>query len=360
MEQKQYLALLHRIWISQSKMHSIFWKNTNYKEFYLNLNWNTLKEYWFLDKQISSILSFKDKYSLDFISKKIKQRNVKIYTINNSEYPKELKNIINPPYIIYVRWKISNKPKLSIVWTRKMTSYWKKSINFLVKDLVKYFTIVSWWADWCDTEAHKSTLKYNWNTISVIWTGIDIDYPVWNKVLYDDIIENNWAIISIFPFWEYWNTYNFPVRNEIVAWLWVGVIVIEAQEKSGTFITANLALDLWKDLFVVPWDIFSTNSSWCNVLIKRWLWKLISNSNDILEEFNINISNKSIDNSLNKINISDDIEREIYNILMIEKFTINELKNKINIDIATLSFKLSMMEINWLIKKTIWWKYEVF
>lgn len=357
MEDKLYLALLHKIGITQKKMHNIFWDNNNYKDFYLWIDNNLLSKYWFNLKQIESILKYKQKYNLDYIINKINERQVKIITINDADYPKELKNIINPPYILYVRWNITDIPKLSIVWTRKMSSYWKKSINLLVWDLVRYFSIVSWWADWCDTEAHISSLKNNWNTISVIWTWIDIDYPVWNKKLYDNIVENNWAIISIFPIWEYWNAYNFPVRNEIVAWLWVWVIVIEAQEKSWTFITANLALDLWKDLFIVPWDIFSKNSSWSNLLIKKWFWKLVSKSDDILEEYNINYK-KEINK--NKLNITDDTERDIYNILMIENFTINELKNKINIDIATLSFKLSMMEVNWLIKKSIWWKYEVF
>ena len=282
---------------------------------------------------------------------------MKIITIKDKEYPDLLKQIPNIPYLFYLRWKIDNSPKLSIVWTRLISTYWEKVIEKIVWSISKYFVIVSWWAAWCDTKAHTSAINNNSKTISVIWTGIDIDYPVSNKKLYNNIVWNNWAIISIFPIWEVWNPYNFPVRNEIVAWLSVGVIVIEARKKSWTLITSKLALDLWKDLFAVPWDIFKLNSEWCNNLIKDWMAKLIINPRDILEEYNI--LEKDIINDRKKIIFENDIEKEIYNILVLENLTIDELIRKLWLNISTLSFKLSMMEINNLIKKWLWWKYEV-
>ena len=130
------------------------------------------------------------------------------------------------------------------------------------------FTIVSWWAAGCDTYAHKYALESGWKTISIIWTWIDQDYPVWNKKLYTEIVEKWWAVISQFPVWEVWNPYNFPIRNELVAALWIGLFVVEAWEKSGTIITANIALDMGKDIFALPWDIFGNNSAGCNKLIQ--------------------------------------------------------------------------------------------
>ena len=201
------------------------------------------------------------------------------------------------------------------------------------------------------------TLNSNNKTISVIWTWIDVDYPIWNKELYNKIVKSWWTIVSIFPLWEFWNPYNFPVRNEIVAGLSVWTLIIEAQVKSWTLITANLALDLWKELFAVPWDIFKTWSVWCNNLIKKWMAKSISNSWDLLDEFNI--SNKCINKKASLV-FNDKIEESIYELVMIDNLNIDEIWIKLNIDISLLTLKISLMEINKLIKKWIGGKYEIF
>jgi len=349
------LAELHRIWFTQKKLHYVFKDNQNYKEFYNLLSADILKKIGFNDKQIELILKNKSSWDFSKLIKVIDTRKVSIVTIFDENYPKLLKEIFNPPFVFYLRWKIDNSPKISVVGSRKITSYWEKIIWKLVWDISNYFTIVSWWAAWCDTYSHDVTLQNNNKTISVIWTGIDIDYPVFNKSLYEKITDNEWWVISIFPIWEVGNPYNFPVRNEIVAWLSVWVLIIEAKNKSGTLITSNLALDLGKDLFAIPWDITKLSSEWCNMLIKKWMAKLVTNSNDILEEYNISKIER-----VEKLVFSDDIEENIYNILLLESLSIDELILKIDLDISTISFKLSMMEINNLIKKGFWWKYEVF
>ena len=176
--------------------------------------------------------------------------------------------------------------------------------------------------------------------------------------MYDDIVLKWWWVISIFPIWEVWNSYNFPIRNEIVAWLSVWVLVVEARKKSWTLITSNLALDLWKELFAIPWDIFKSNSDWCNYLIKSWMAKLVMTSSDLLEEFNISNKNKEKKDII--ISFNDEIEEKIYNLLLLESLWINEISAKIGLDIKIVSLKLSILEITNCIKKGIWWKYEVF
>lgn len=357
MDQKIYLTMLHKIWINQKKLHFIFWNNSNYKLFYNNISSSILKKYNFTEKQIIFILNNKNKYKLSDIEQIINKRNVKIITINDKKYPHLLKQIPNIPYLFYLRWKIDNSPKFSVVWTRLISSYWEKAIEKIVWNISNYFTIVSWWAAGCDTIAHTTCLNNNNKTISIIWTWIDKDYPVSNKKMYDNIVESWWWVISIFPIWEVWNPYNFPIRNEIVAWLSLWVLIVEARKKSWTLITANLALDLWKDLFAIPGDIYKLNSEWCNNLIKEWTAKLVTNSNDVLSEYNI--QDNIIKNTSKKIVLNDKIEEEIYNILILENLTINELLIKTSLDISCLSFKLSMMEINNIIKKTIWWRYDI-
>jgi DNA processing protein len=162
--------------------------------------------------------------------------------------------------------------------------------------------------------------------------------------------------LSIFPIWEKPNPYNFPIRNEIVACLAEWIVIIEAKEKSGTLITANLWLEQWKEIFCVPWDIWKINSSWCNRLISDWCAKLIVDSQDILNEFNISSSNKKIKT---KVIINDDIEKEIYDLLLLDSLSIDDIVDKTWCDISTISFKISILEINNLIKKSDSLKYEI-
>lgn len=358
MEEKIYLALLHKMWISQKKLNIIFKDNSNYKDFYDKVSFSTLKIFDFSDKQIDYILKEKWENTIEKIVKKLDERKVSIITIKDKNYPEFLKQIPNPPYLFYLRWIIDNSPKIAVVWSRKITSYWEKAIEKIVWDISAYFTIVSWWASWCDSKAHEIALKNNTKTLSVVWTWIDIDYPVYNKKLYDNIVLSWWWVISIFPIWEVWNPYNFPIRNEIVAWLSVWVLVIEAKIKSWTLITSNLALDLWKDLFAVPWDFFKPSSEWCNTLIKNWMAKLVTSWEDILIEYNIKNSNSSTIKQ--KVTFDDPLEEDIYNFLILESLTVDQLAFKIGFDVITVSFKLSMLEIKSLIKKTHWWKYEIF
>ncbi len=355
---KIYLAWLHYIWFTHKKLHKIFLKKQNYKEIFEKINYNFLKQKWFSEKQINTILKRYKEINLNSLKEKLINRKVKIITIFEENYPNNLKNINNPPFLFYIRWEIDNSPKLAIIWSRKISSYWNKIIEGLTPDLIKYFQIVSGWAAWCDTKAHKESLKNFWKTIAIIWTWIDIDYPVENEKLFWEIAKS-WAIISIFPVWEVGNSYNFPVRNEVVSWLSSWILIVEAREKSWSLITAKLWLDLWKDLFATPWDIFKWGSVWTNNLIKNWEAKLVSNSQDILEEYNISTKKNKNFNINKKNNFNDKIEEAIYQLLIIDSLNLDELSKKLKIDISTISFKVSNMEIYWLIKKWIWWKYEV-
>ena len=356
--EKIYLAWLHYIWFTHKKLHKIFENTQNYKEVFEKINHTYLKENWFLDKQIEIILERYKKVNLEFLKSKLEKRKAKIITFFDSEYPENLKNVSNPPFLFYLRWKLDLSPKFAIIWSRKISSYWNKVIEDFCIQLSKYFTITSGWAAWCDTKAHKETLKNNWKTIAIIWTWIDLDYPIENEKLFEEIANNSWAIISIFPIWEVGNPYNFPVRNEIVAWLSEWILVVEAREKSGSLITAKLGLDLWKEIFAIPWDIFKWGSIWTNNLIKSWEAKLVLNANDILVEFNINNNIKKEEKNI-KINFNDQIEENIYNTLIVENLNINEISKKLKLDISIISLKISMMEINWIIMKDISWKYKI-
>ena len=363
MEKKLHLALLHSLGISHKKLHLIFWENLlwwreSYQEFYEWMNSEILLWFWIKEKDVSHILMRKKSVTLEYIRNKITERNVNIITVEDDNYPEWLRHISHTPYILYVRWIIPKRKQFAIVGARKISSYWVRAIESIIPELSKFFPIVSWGAYGCDSVAHWETLKH-WNiTVSVLGTSICEDYPTGNKKMYDDIVNNWGAVLSIFAIWVPWNAYNFPIRNEIVVGLSVWVLVIEAQEKSWSLITAQLALDMGKDLFSIPGEIFKSNSSGCNRLIKKWEAKMVTSALDVLEEYNFS-TQKNTKNIVNKIEFWDEIEELIYNTLLLEWFSIDELAKKLKIDISTLSFKLSMLEIRGIIKKTLWWQFEI-
>lgn len=356
MDEKIYLAALHKIWINQKKLNFIFKDNQNYKWFFEKINYNSLIFLWFTQKQISYILEKKKGINLNEIKQILENRKVSIITRFDSKYPKNFLNLYSPPFLLYIRWKINNSKKLSFIWSRAITWYWKKIIENFLPTVWKYFEIVSWWALWCDTYSHKIALENNIKTISIIWTWIDIDYPASNYKMYNEIVFRWWAVISVFPIQETWKPYNFPIRNELVASLSKWIVIVEAKEKSGTLITAKIGLDLWKDIFVVPWDIFKLSSTWCNNLIKKWEAKAVFSTNDILEEYNIN---PLIKNKEKQISFVDNIEKQIYDLLLTEWLNIDQISEKLNQNITVISFKTSILEINNLIKKKQNWNYEI-
>lgn len=358
MQDIKYMVLLHNLWVTHKKFHEVFRSKKDFKVFYHAINHTFLKKHLFSEKQIENILEKYKKIDIWYIEEQIEKNNVEIVTFFSKEYPEALKNISNPPFFLYIQWKIESSPMFSVVWSRNISSYWKKCIEHIIPEVWKYFTIVSGWATWCDSHAHITSLDHGRNTIAVVGTGIDLCYPTSNKKLFSEIVSAGWAIISIFPFSEPANRYNFPVRNEIVSGLSVWTLVIEAQEKSGSLITANLSLDLWRDVFACPWDIFRGNSQGCNNLILSWWAKITTSAQDILHEYNIK-NTDVVEAIKEKVIFDNDIDKKIYELLLLDSLTIDEITKKMDIQLSTIVHSLSLLEIQWHICQSNWWKYEL-
>lgn len=356
MNKEIFLAWLHYLWFSQKVLHSIFKNSENYEEVYYNftrefLLWNKIQP-----TTIDKILLKRQTLNLKEIEDFLEDKEVSIITIHDENYPENLTEIKNIPFIIYVKWNIWNEPKIWIVWSRKISNYWKKFIENIVPNLVNNFTIVSGWALWCDTYAHKEAILSWWKTIVCVWTWIDKIYPASSKNFYDEIVEKWGAILSIFPIWTTWNNFTFPIRNEIIVWLSKWIVVIEAQNRSWSLITARLALENNRNLFAVPWDVFNLQSSWTNDLIKSWKAKMILDYNDILEQYSIQTTSK-IENIEPKFD--DDLDKEIYQTIALEPLISDEISKKTRLSISDVSLRLSMLELSWIISKNFSWKYEI-
>lgn len=234
--------------------------------------------------------------------KTMKESGINVYTILESEYPENLKNIYDPPPVLYVKGELALEDELAIgiVGSRKATDYGLKAAERIALRLAEMgITIVSGMAMGIDSAAHRGALKAKGRTLAVCGCGLKYVYPMTNYNLSQEIVKSG-ALISEYPFDTAAYANQFPARNRIISGMSLGIIVVEAGEKSGSLITADFALEQGREVFAVPGNISSPNSKGTNTLIKSGA-KLVSRIEDIIEELNLNIiyKEKSINESIN-------------------------------------------------------------
>lgn len=218
--------------------------------------------------------------------KRLQDYNVDVLTILDQEYPNVLRDIGNPPPILYIRggFKKEDDLAVSIIGSRTASYYGKQIAEKFSHSLVNMgFTIVSGMARGIDTVAHQTAINKGGRTVAFLGSGIDVVYPRENKKLYQEIIENG-AVVSEFPLGTEPVAVNFPQRNRLISGMSLGIVVVEATLQSGTFITVKWALEQGKEVFAVPGDTRRKTSMGTNKLIQQGA-KLIVDVEDILEEF---------------------------------------------------------------------------
>jgi DNA processing protein len=215
---------------------------------------------------------------------------IKKISIEDENYPKLLKEIKDPPKILYYLGEIKlSENYFAIVGTRRFSSYGKQVALEIAGDLAEAgLTIVSGFATGIDTFAHQATIERGKRTIAVLGTGLDEKsiYPKSNLKLVNEILEIGGCLISEYPPGTHGSEFTFPQRNRIISGLSLGVLVVEAKEKSGALITANFAFSQKRKVFAIPGPIYSSNSRGPHFLIKKGA-KLVENADDILKELNL-------------------------------------------------------------------------
>lgn len=207
-------------------------------------------------------------------------------SILDKEYPLELKNIYNPPVLLFYQGDLDllARPKLAVVGSRNASQMGVAAVKKIIQDLSKQFVIISGLARGIDTAAHLASLKSGGATIAVIGTGLDVHYPKENRRLQDYIAKNH-LLLSEYEAHSQPLKYHFPERNRIIAGLSQGVMVAEAKIRSGSLITCERAMEEGRDVFVVPGNILDGQSEGCHHLIQEGA-KCITSGFDILNEFN--------------------------------------------------------------------------
>ena len=276
-------------------------------------------------------------------------REIKKISIEDKNYPKRLKEIKDPPKILYCLGEIkSEEDCFAIVGARKCTNYGKEIAYRIASDLAEVgLTIVSGFAPGIDTMAHKAVIERGKRTIAVLGTGIDEKsiYPKSNLKLIDKILENGGAIISEFKPQTHGTKYTFPQRNRIISGLSLGVLIVEARMQSGALITANYAKEQKRKVFAVPGSIFSQASKGCHFLIKNGA-KLVESTEDILEELGI------IKNKVGKKEIKGKTPEEnlILEVLKEGALDVEKIIEKTKLSPSKVASILSILEIEGKIK----------
>lgn len=353
------LACLHSAGFTHKDLKNLFENSKNYRETFENFMSGKWKETpWMTNERRGKIITKLKEINHNEIASIMKEKDIHIITIEEDIYPEKLRTIKQAPYLLYVRWDFhEEKLMFGVVGSRRSTSYGKKVLENILPDVIRMWSgVISGGAYGIDAISHEITLANDGYTISVFGFWVDTFYPTQNTKLFESILEKWWALISIFPIWAIAEPFHFPIRNEIVAALSDGIIIPEAGLKSGTLITAGLALEHGRDVFAVPWDIFRETSHGTNMLIATGQAKCVQSSSDVLEEYFPNLSQSSL--LSDEREFENEEQKEIYNAILKWYNTPDSIWQNTDFTINIIMITLSLLEMEWHICLSPSGKYE--
>lgn len=316
----------------------------------------------FSQKLSNDFEKFRQTFDLENYQERLNKFNIGYLTVEDKNYPERLKNIDDPPFLIYylpakTSAYDSRLPKLSdlseisiaVVGTRKMSSYGKAVTEKLVANLVDAgLTIISGLALGIDAIAHKTALSANGATIGVLGGGLNKIYPPSNTHLAQEIVgSNRGVLVSEYPLDYPAMPQNFPTRNRIISGLSQAVLVIEGTDKSGTLLTASLAAKQGRDVFAVPGPITNPTSRAPHILIKQGA-KLVEKVEDILEE--LKIESRILNLESRRILPETEEEKKILKILENEQMGVDDIIRTANLTSNQVLSTLTAMELKGMIK----------
>ncbi len=239
---------------------------------------------------------------------KVKALGGDVLILDDGSYPYLLREIADPPITLYVKgdWaSCFEAPSIAVIGSRRCSTYGENASEMLARDLAERgICIVSGLARGIDTAAHRGAIRAKGRTIAVLGTGIDSVYPKENAKLVDEILASGGAVVSQFPLETPPLKENFPYRNRIISGLSLGVLITEATERSGSLITARLAMEQNREVLAVPGNITSRNSIGTNYLIKSGA-KLVQQWQDVVTELPQEISARILPPQLDEKNTNE-------------------------------------------------------
>jgi len=287
---------------------------------------------------------------LDKLWEQIAAQGIRILTWEDELYPPRLKEIEQPPPVLYVRGELLPEDHfaVAVVGTRKATAYGRQVTEELAAFLAAQgVTIVSGLARGVDAIAHSAALKAGGRTLAVLGCGVDRIYPPENRALAQQILERG-ALLSDYPPGTAPESSNFPPRNRIISGLAMAVVVVEAGETSGALLTAEFAAEQGREVFAVPGSILAPQSKGTNRLIQNGALPLLS-PQDVLQA--LNLTRLGEQQAARKILPSDEVEARLMNVLSDEPLHVDEIRHRSGLPIEKVSAVLVMMELKGMVRQ---------
>lgn len=301
------------------------------------------------ERSIESLLRTRSRISLDGEMDRIGRAGIEVITIDDPGYPRLLSMIPAPPPVLYIRGALLPEDDLAVamVGTRRFTSYGREVSNRIASGLAEAgVTVVSGLARGVDGAAHSAALAAGGRTIAVLGSGVDIIYPSEHRALSEQIIERG-ALLSDYPPGRKPDAPNFPARNRIISGLSLGVVVIEAPNRSGALITVDFAADQGRDVFVVPGSVLSDNSAGCHRLLRDGA-RLVRSASDILEDLRIGVRQEQA--AVQQALPLTDAERRLMNHISADPMHVDEIIAAANLVVHEGLALISMLELKGLIR----------
>ena len=301
-------------------------------------------------KLIERVVQAREKVDLLKVWENIEKQGIKILTWQDQAYPQRLKEIDQPPPVLYIRGEYLTDDlfAVAIVGTRRVTPYGRQ----ITEELAAYLaangmTVISGLARGVDAIAHHATLKAGGRTIGILGSGVDKIYPPEHRGLAEQMMERG-AIISDYAPGTPPDASNFPPRNRIISGLSLAVVVVEAGETSGALITAEFAAEQGREVFAVPGSILAPQSKGTNKLIQQGALPLLS-VQDLMQT--LDLSRVGEQKAARKIMPSDAIEAKILTILTNEPLHVDEIRNQAELPIEKVSAALALMELKGMVRQ---------
>ncbi|NWG34368.1 MAG: DNA-protecting protein DprA [Chloroflexi bacterium] len=301
-------------------------------------------------KVIERLVAARTTVDLDQIWAKIERQGITILTWQDEAYPQRLKEIEQPPPVLYIRGEYlpDDLFAVAVVGTRRVTPYGRQITEELASFLAAHgLTVISGLARGVDAIAHQTALKAGGRTIAVLGSGVDKIYPPEHRALAEQMMERG-AVISDYAPGTPPEASNFPPRNRIISGLSLAVVVVEAGETSGALITAEFAAEQGREVFAVPGSILAPQSKGTNKLIQNGALPLLS-VNDLIQA--LDITRVGQQKAARKIMPSDAIEAKLLTVLTNAPLHVDEIRTQSELPIEKVSAALALMELKGMVRQ---------
>ncbi len=298
---------------------------------------------------VERFLKARSDVDLDALWDEIAAKNIRVMTWDDADYPARLREIAQPPPILYLRGDFLEEDAwaVAIVGTRRVTSYGRQVTEEIATFLAQNgVTVVSGLARGVDGIAHQAALNAGGRNLAVLGSGVDRIYPPEHRNLAEAIIGSG-AILSDYPPNTPPEASNFPSRNRIISGLSMGTIVIEAGETSGALITANFSVEQGREVFAVPGNIFAPQSKGPNKLLQQGAHPLLK-PRDILDV--LDLTRVTEHRAARKTLPADATEAQLLDALAYEPLHVDEIRAKTGLAVEKVSSTLVMMELKGMVR----------